>query len=116
VPLLDEVQLERKISFTARLASNGAAIEADAGARVLRREADGDDTLRSLTRNFLDRICDEGLPVAHADENRHLQRLRKLIGLQKSPAGERRETDQRIAVADLFDDCWRQRTSAGDVT
>jgi hypothetical protein len=97
------------------VAAHGAAIEADAGAGVLRRQADGDDALVLLTRNRLDRFGYEGLPVAHADEDRHLQGLRKLIGLQKCPAGKWRETDERIAMANLFEDGWRQRASAGDV-
>ena len=45
-----------------------------------------------------------------------LQCLRKLVGLEKSPAGERREADQRITVADFFDDVRRERAAAGDVT
>jgi hypothetical protein len=33
----------------------------------------------------------------------------------KSPTGERREADQRIAVADFFDDLRRERAASGDV-
>src|SRR4029077_18532708 len=69
IPLLDEVQLKRKIP----VAANRAAVESNAGARILRSETDGDDALESLARNCLHRVADERLPVAHADENRHLQ-------------------------------------------
>src|SRR5208283_1769985 len=112
VPLLDKIDLEKKIS----VAHNRAAVKSNAGARILWRETDGDDALVALAREGLHYIADEGLPVAHTDEDRHLQSLRQLIGLQKSPAGEGRETDQRIAMTDLFDHRWRQGPSAGDIT
>src|SRR5208282_3936542 len=52
VPLVDKIQIERNSAF----ANHGAAVKANASARILRRETDGDDALVSLARNRLHRI------------------------------------------------------------
>ena len=73
VPLVDEIKSEGSAVVFADYRS---FVESYAGARVLRGEADGDDTFEILSGDGFDRVGDEGLPVAHADEDGQLERLR----------------------------------------
>ena len=83
MPLIDEIEFEVR----GVLSGDGVAIESYAGAGILRSQTDSDDALEFLRSDGFDCVGDEGFPIAHADEDRQLERLRKLGGLKKSPAG-----------------------------
>jgi hypothetical protein len=108
----------------------GAAVEADAGAGVLRGEADGDEAGdavgaagRCATTSAM-KGCQLRMPDVDAERMAGGgERLPRAVGLGEGPAGERRsfgagrfaETDLGVAVLQLFDDLVREGAAAGDL-
>ncbi len=76
----------------------GGAIEADAGAGVLRREADGLEAGDAIGAHLREHVRDVRVPVAHADIDRNAERLAQEAALQQGPAGERRAFGQRLVT------------------
>jgi len=105
----------------------GAAVEAGAGAGVLRGETDGEDAGDAVGAHLADDGGDEGMPVTHGhvdaqgmaggSEGRFEQ-----MGLGEGPAGEGwglgcgglAEADLGVAVLEFGDDRGRERAAAGD--
>ncbi len=92
-----------------------SAVEADAGARILRRQADNHRLLDSVGGHLVYRIGGAGPPVAHADVNGKSEQLCSSIRLLERDLGQGRATDQGVAASDFFYYRRRQRTSAGDI-
>ncbi len=105
----------------------GAAVEAGAGAGVLRSEAEGEDAGDAFGEQLVDHVGNEGMPVSHCDVDRHhvaglLEGKLEQAGLFQRPAGEGRglgagrvaEADLRVAVLQLGDNMGWEGPSAGD--
>ena len=100
----------------------GATIEADAGAGVLRGETDGLDGGDAVGAHLLDDVGDEGVPVAHADIDAGAEGFGQQAALPQGPAGEGRafgegfiaEADGSVAVLELGDDLFGEGSAAGD--
>src|SRR6185312_12774580 len=75
---------------------DSAAVESNRGAGVLRRKADGGKLADAVGAHFADGVRDIGLPVSHADINRHTEVRWKKLSLQMSDASERARADERI--------------------
>ena len=68
---------------------DGAAVEADAGAGVLRGEADGFEFADAVGAHLGDDVGDVGMPVAHADVDGEPQRASSSrAAWREGPAGE----------------------------
>ena len=66
-PLFDEGEVDgRRCGVAFEGGHEGAAVEADAGAGVLRGEADGDEAGDAVGAHLGDDVGDVGMPVAHA--------------------------------------------------
>ncbi len=104
-----------------------AAVEADRGAGVLRRKADGNDAGDAVGAHLTHDVGDVRVPVAH----RHVDGQRRAsgdeggferTGLGEGPAGEGRgfiagfstEADLGVAVLQFLDDLMREGAAAGD--
>ena len=122
-PLLDEGDVEAVGD-----GHEGAAVKADAGARVLRREADGDDARDAVGTHPADHVFDVRVPVAHARVDRQRmtgsgERGFERAGLREGPAGERRrfnsglvaETNLGVAVLEFFHHFMREGATSGDL-
>jgi hypothetical protein len=119
-PALSEVDAQR-----ASLSLDGAAVKADAGARVLGRHAKDYGLFDAVGAHLADHIGNVGTPVAHA----HVDANRRGIGgrlrlaqfrfyeaaLFDGDLRQRAAADEGVAVLNLFDQCLRQRTAADHV-
>jgi hypothetical protein len=105
----------------------GAAIEADRGAGVLRREADGDETGNAVGADLADDVCYIRMPVAHAGVDMERcsgggEGLLEQMGLREGPAGERwsfvaggfAESDLGVAMLKFFHNFFWKAAAAGD--
>ena len=110
VPRFDEVDGERRL-----VRSQGGAIESNAGARILRRQTDRDSAADSVRRHGTDRVRDERLPVAHADVYRQPQIACQQFTLPQSQLGQRRASDQSVAMLTSSTTCGGKRPSAGNL-
>src|SRR5580698_1342050 len=108
VPGLNEIKGERWVLFC-----ESGAVETDAGARILRRQADDDGPAHTIRNHGADGIRDVGLPVAHADVYTEAELMSEKVALFQRKLGQRRAADQAITVLDLFDDLWRQSAASG---
>ena len=84
-PAVDEVDLDGSRG----LGKGGAAIEADAGAGVLRRKADGDGRGDAILAHLAHDVGDIRLPVAHADIDREAELLGEQAPLLQGELGQR---------------------------
>ncbi len=118
-PAGDEVDLEADGCL-----HDGCAVEAGAGAGVLRGEAEGLDVSDSVGTHLRDDVGDEGVPVAHGDVDAGVgEEVLQEAGLGEGPLGEGRrlgaegfgEADLGVAVLELFDDLVGKRASSGDL-
>ena len=92
-----------------RFGFDGAAVEAHAGAGVLRREAEDRCFFYAIGAHLADYIGDIGAPVAHADIDADGLALRGQFGFDEAGLlqcdfSERAAADEGVAVLDLFDD------------
>ena len=99
---------------------DSAAVEAHAGAGVLRRHADDRCLLNAIGTHLADYVGNVGTPVSHADVDPDgLAGIFKFrfdkASLFESDLGERAAANERVAVLDLFDYVLRQRSAADHV-
>ena len=86
-----------------------ALVEAHAGARVLRREADHGSFFDAVGAHLAHYVGDVGTPVAHADVDADRFVLRGEFRFDESSLlhgdlGERAAADKRVAMLNFFDD------------
>jgi hypothetical protein len=127
-PLFDEGEGDGRRSGIRREGGyKGAAVETDAGTRILRREADGDDSGDAVAAHLGDDVRDVRMPVAHGDVDGQRsaggrERFSEAVGLGEGPASKRRrlraglfpEADLGVAVLEFLDNLLGEGAATGD--
>lgn len=108
-PVGEEEQLD--LAFSG--GEGGAAIQANAGAGILRRKADDDGTRDAVIAHPAHHVGNVGLPVAHAHIDRQAEFALEQPPLLQRERGQGAAADQREAMANFFDDRRRHFAAAG---
>ena len=108
MPRLHEVDGEWRL-----LLGESRAVEADAGAGVLRRQADDHSPAHAVSDHGANGVCDVRVPVAHADVDAEPEFVGEKFALFLREFGQRRSSDQPVAMLDFFDHIRRKGTASG---
>lgn len=98
----------------------GTAIEAHAGARVMRRKAENRGRFHAVCSQLPDNIGDIGMPVAHSDVNGNTLAARGQFRFHHARLFEGdfcqwAVADERVTALNLLDNLGRQRPASGHV-
>jgi hypothetical protein len=110
MPGLDEIDGKWNLV----LGGQCGAVEADAGARILWRQADDNGTFDAGNGHGVNCVRDKRFPITHADIDRQFQLFPEKSSLSEGPAGKWRTADQAVTMFHFFDHLVREGSPSGD--